>query len=133
MQIDSLKDIAVWTFFISGFAILILFIYWNILYLFLTKKYDKSLFREPYFNLSELAVYNVWPLSLVKATAYVLLITNASIAKKRFQSLSEPINETATVKFFCYLLIGLTLIFGGVFVAGLIWGGVDMLLVSSRI
>lgn len=127
MQIEDFKDIALMVFFSSGFAILVLFFYWNILYLLLTRRYDKLLFKEPFFNKNEITVYSVWPFSLVKATAYILLITNSSIAKKRFKSLDEPINESKIIMFFCYFLIYATLFFGGIFFIGMLWGAVDML------
>lgn len=128
MQVAMIEEIALMAFFVSGFAILILFLYWNILYLLLKKKYDKLLFKEPYFNKNEIAVYSVWPFSLVKATAYILLIVDSSIAKKRFKSLEYPIDESVLLKYLCYLLIFATFVFGGIFIIGLAWGAVDMLL-----
>ena len=128
MQLDALITALANPFFVSIFAIFILFIYWNVLYWFLKKKYDPLLFREPYFNKNEIEVFNVWPFSLVKATAYILLIANFSIAKKRFKDLDNPVKESAPVKFFCHLLIVATLIFGSIFVIGFIMGLIDMLI-----
>lgn len=132
VQIEALRDTAALIVFIALFAIFVLFLYWNILHLFLTRKYDKELFKAPYFFPGELAVCTVWPFSLLKTTAYILLITGSPLlAKRRFKDLKEPIiNETAMVKFFCYLWKVSCLIFGGIIVAGMIWGGIEMILMD---
>jgi len=56
---------------------------WHILHLILCKKYDKILFREPYFRLTELTVYHSWPLSLLRSMGYILLLGVPTLAKKR--------------------------------------------------
>lgn len=127
MQLDALITALANSFFVSMFAILALFVYWNVLYWMLKKKYDPLLFKEPFFNKNEIEVFSVWPFSLVKATAYILLIANYSVARKRFKNFENPVNESAPVKFFCHLLIIATLIFGSIFLVGIILGLVDML------
>lgn len=129
MQIDGYMTIVFWLLVISSIAIFILIVYWNILHLFLTRKYDPILFRAPYFNSSELGVYSVWPFSLVKTTGYILLITNAPFAKKRFKGLEQLIvKESLLVKFFCYLWEVWFLVFGGIFTICIILSGIDMIL-----
>jgi len=73
---------------------------WLILHPILCKKYDKILFREPYFRLNfgltELAVYRSWPLSLFRSMGYILLLGIPTLAKKRrFKGVSiDTTNET---------------------------------------
>ena len=69
---------------------------WHILHLVLCKKYDKILFREPYFRLTELTVYRSWPLSLFRSMGYILLLGIPTLAKKRrFKGVSiDTTNET---------------------------------------
>lgn len=56
---------------------------WHILHFILCKKYDDLLFRQPYFRITELAVYSAWPLSLFRSMGYVLLLGVPSLATKR--------------------------------------------------
>lgn len=78
--------------FFGGFLISTAFfiVLWHILHFILCRKYDEILFKEPTFNQAELAIYNSWPLSLVRSMAYILLIASPDffITKRRFKEVS---------------------------------------------
>lgn len=132
MQIEDIRNIALWLFFYAIGGSFVFFVYWNILYFYLTRKYDRKLFKQPFFNASELGVYSSWPFSLVRATAYILLITNSSIAKKRFKDLNEPVIEIKLVKVLCQLWKISLFIIAVMFLLGMLWGGIDMLFLSEQ-
>ncbi len=128
MQIEVIRNIAGLSLFYSLIGIFLFFVYWNALYFILTRKYDRILFKKPYFNANELGVYSAWPFSLVKATAYILLITNSSISKKRFKELKEPVSESGLIWLLCHIWKVSLLIIVCMFAIGMIWGGLDMLI-----
>jgi hypothetical protein len=101
----------------GGMVILpiIMIVLWHILHFILCKKYDELLFREPYFRLTELAVYSTWPLSLFRSMGYVLLLGAPSLAtKRRFKNvvldLSEELFLVLACKIFLLILV-LSLLF----------------------
>jgi len=130
MLLDEIGYWAFWLAFISIIAIFIHFIYWNILHIYL-KKHDSILFKEPYFSVNELAVYSSWPLSLVKTTAYILLLTNSGISKKRFIKLNDPISESKTIIYLCHIWKISLILIVVVFSSCMIWVGIDMLILKS--
>jgi len=67
-------------FFLCGTITILL---WQLLHIILCKKYDELLFKEPYFRLTELSVYDAWPLSLFRSMGYIWLLAAPSLAKKR--------------------------------------------------
>jgi len=131
MPLDEVRNWVFWLSLISIAAIFIHFIYWNILYIYL-KKYDPILFKEPYFSVNEIAVYSSWPLGLVKVAAYIFLITNSKISKKRFANLIEPISESMTIKYLCHIweisLFSIVVVFS----LSLLWVGIDILFFYSQ-
>jgi len=97
---------------------------WHILHFILCKKYDDLLFREPYFRLTELAVYGSWPLSLFRSMGYILLLGVPSLAtKRRFKNVVIDHSKEYLLVLFCklFLLICVLDIF---FLLGMIIGGI---------
>lgn len=75
---------------------------WIILHHILSKRLDNILFREPYFQQSELKNYLHWPLSYIKSINYIYLIATPSLAKrKRFKGLNEPLPIGKATVFAC--------------------------------
>lgn len=65
---------------------------WIVLHQILPKRLDAILFKEPYFQKSELVNYQCWPLSYLKSMNYIYLIAAPSLAKKkRFKGFNEPL------------------------------------------
>ncbi len=97
---------------------------WHILHFILCKKYDDLLFREPYFRVTELAVYSSWPLSLFRSMGYILLLSVPSLAtKRRFKNVALDHSNDYFLVLLCklFLLICVLDIF---FVLGIVIGGI---------
>ena len=97
---------------------------WHVLHFILCRKYDDLLFKEPYFRITELAVYNAWPLSLFRSMGYALLLGVPSLAtKRRFKNVVLDRSNDYFLVLFCkfFLLICLLNI---LFVLALLIGGV---------
>ena len=98
-------------FSIVFFGLLILtafyIVLWHILHFILCKKYDDILFREPIFNRMELAIYNSWPLSLVRSMGYVLLLAapNFYSAKRRFKGVTIDRSNIFLLTLFCRIFL----------------------------
>jgi len=131
MSLDEFRELFFLLALISIIAIFVHFIYWNILYLYL-RKYDPILFKEPYFSTSELSVYRSWPLSLIKATSYILLLTNSRISRKRFSALTESISESKTLIFLCHFWKILLALIIFIVTLCVIWVGIDMAFIEHK-
>lgn len=114
---DPLLVVALLFYGIGIFLGVTVYPFWVVLHKILSRRLDSLLFREPFFNKSELINYRVFPLSALKSFAYIYLIAKPAWAKKkRFAGFDEdgnlpitrPIRVACKVHFFLML-------FGGVF------------------
>lgn len=97
---------------------------WHVLHFILCKKYDDLLFREPYFRVTEIAVYNAWPLSLFRSMGYALLLGMPSLAtKRRFKNVVLDRSNEYFLVLFCKLFL-LICVLDILFVLGLLMGGI---------
>ncbi len=72
-----------------------LVILWHILHFFLTRKYDKLLFKRPYFRETELGAYTIWPFSLMRTMGYILLLATPRLVKlRRFKGVHLDLSGT---------------------------------------
>ncbi|MBU3068580.1 hypothetical protein KOI40_02050 [Aestuariicella sp. G3-2] len=92
MQIENIEAL-LFGYLFSGFglSIILALIIVVPLHISLCKRLDPLLFKEPYFQQSELGIYNSWPLSIIRSTSYMLLITWPKLVKKRFNKLNTDI------------------------------------------
>ncbi len=80
-------------------SLIVAIIFTNIMHLILTPRLDPILFNERWFTLTELGMYSVWPMSLVKSGTYMGLIgfPKRMLKTKRFKgydldlSFSQPL------------------------------------------
>jgi hypothetical protein len=110
----------------GGMVILpfIMIVLWHMLHFILCKKYDDLLFREPYFRITELAVYSAWPLSLFRSMGYVLLLGAPSLAtKRRFKNVVLDLSEEFFLVLACKILL-LILVLSLLFVLAMIVMGI---------
>ncbi len=85
---------------------LIMILFWHILHFILCRRYDDILFREPYFRVTELAVYSAWPLSLFRSMGYILLLGVPSLAtKRRFKNVVLDHSNDYFLVLFCKLFL----------------------------
>ena len=97
---------------------------WHMLHFILCKKYDDLLFREPYFRVTELAVYSAWPLSLFRSMGYILLLSVPSLAtKRRFKNVALDRSNEFFLVIFCKLFL-LVCVLDILFVLGVVIGGI---------
>ena len=98
---------------------------WHILHVLLCKKYDELLFKQPYFRVTELAVYSSWPLSLFRSMSYILLLGAPSLAKiKRFKGVTLDHSNDFFLVVTCRIflsLVGLGVIFVLIMMIWSIW------------
>lgn len=86
---------------------------WAVLHNILCKKLDPILFKEPYFQKSELVNYLCWPLSSLRSMNYITLIAAPSIAKrKRFSGFDGSLPVGRKLRAMCKVqfLLMLTLV-----------------------
>jgi hypothetical protein len=77
---------------------------WAVLHKPLCQQLDKILFREPYFQKSELANYQFFPLSLLKSLNYIgLVAAPCLLKKKRFGGFSGEVPISRPVRLACKL------------------------------
>jgi len=99
-------------FGLMGFAAILSLIYfplWAVLHKLLPPKLDPILFREPWFQKSELVNYQFFPLSLIRSLNYSYLIAWPSMAKRRrFKGLEQalPVSAVATVLCKIHMSVG---------------------------
>lgn len=87
---------------IAAVVICVVYSLWLVLHRVLTKRLDPILFREPYFQRSELANYLVFPLSALRSFAYIYLIAAPHWAKKkRFKGFNESLPIAKSVQVAC--------------------------------
>jgi len=99
-MIDSLFYAFICLMGLGAFVGLIYFSLWAILHKLLPPKLDPILFKEPWFQKSELVNYQFFPLSLIRSLNYSYLITWPSMAKRRrFKgvNLNLPISTGVTI------------------------------------
>jgi len=78
--------------FLSLILIVILAVYIHIMYLFLSKRLDASLFQSPWFSDAELIMYSSWPLSMLRIFYYMYFITFPKyLGRKRFKGVNSPL------------------------------------------
>ena len=96
---------------------------WHILHFILCRKFDAILFRQPYFRITELAVYSSWPLSLFRSMGYILLLGVPSIAKnRRFKGVELNTSGQFALVLACRVFL-ISVIFGVLFLlVTIIWG-----------
>ncbi|WP_339799237.1 hypothetical protein [uncultured Marinobacter sp.] len=81
---------------------LLYFPLWAALHKYLTPRLDGLLFREPWFQKSELDNYRLFPLSLLRSLNYIYLIGWPRMAKKkRFKGFDSAIPVGKTVVLLC--------------------------------
>lgn len=86
----------IWTIAVSGAVIIfaliaILIPFLMIMHTVLTRRLDPLLFKEPWFNATQLVTFQSWPLSFIKTVIYMFLIAypNYIRKKKRFNGLEQ--------------------------------------------
>ncbi len=79
------SDSAIFLIVFGGVVVMTIsiIILWHILHIVLCKKYDKILFKQPYFRETELGVYSAWPLSLMRSMGFIGLLGMPGLFKKR--------------------------------------------------
>lgn len=100
---------------IAMIVICVVYPLWLVLHTLLTKKLDPILFKEPYFQRSELTNYRVFPLSALRSFAYIYLVAAPRWAKKkRFKGFNEPLPITKNIKIACKIQFAMML-FGSIY------------------
>lgn len=75
---------------------------WIFLHKALPKNLDPLLFKEPYFQKSELANYQFFPLNFVKTINYIYLVAYPGCAKrKRFNGFNKEIPIKKSMRILC--------------------------------
>ncbi len=86
-------------------VILMLFI-WIGLHPFVCRRFDKELFKAPWFRPNELFLYASWPFSPFRSAAYMLLLTfPAAIKKRRFKGVEIDTSGCGVLRFFSWLTL----------------------------
>ena len=119
-------DILYYAFFgLMGVGAIVGVIYfplWAVLHKLLPPKLDPILFKEPWFQKSELLNYQFLPLSLIRSLNYSYLIAWPSMAKRRrFKGLEQtlPVSTVATVLCKIHISVGLIGTLIGIFYFGI--------------
>jgi len=101
-------------FGLMGLAALLSLIYfplWAILHKLLPPKLDPVLFKEPWFQKSELVNYQFFPLSLIRSLNYSYLIAWPSMAKRRrFRGVDQDLPVSAIMTTLCKIHISVGVI-----------------------
>lgn len=104
---------------LMGFGVLIGLVYfslWAVLHKMLPPVLDPLLFREPWFQKSELVNYQFFPLSLIRSLNYSYLLAWPDMAKRRrFKGLDRKLPVRAGVIVLCRIHISAA--FSGTLVA----------------
>ncbi len=88
---------------VLGFLLLIL---WVGLHPFLCRRFDKELFKAPWFRPNELFLYASWPFSPFRSAAYMLLLTfPAAIKKRRFKGVEIDTRGDRVLTFFSWIFL----------------------------
>jgi len=99
---------------LMGAGALVGFIYfslWAVLHKLLPPKLDPILFREPWFQKSELVNYQFFPLSLIRSLNYSYLIAWPSMAKRRrFRGVDQDLPVSAIMTTLCKIHISVGVI-----------------------
>ena len=99
---------------LMGLAFLIALIFfplWAVLHKLLPPKLDPILFKEPWFQKSELVNYRFFPLSLIRSLNYSYLIAWPSMAKRRrFRGLEQNLPVSVFVTTLCKIYTSAALI-----------------------
>ena len=96
---------------------------WQILHFILCPRYDKHLFKQPYFRPMEIAVLSSWPLSLFRSLAYILFVAAPSVAKwRRFVGAEPDVKNGLWLVLLCRLFLFSLIATAAIFFPICIWG-----------
>jgi len=107
MQITSFIDI-LGLALIAGLPITLIFliVVQHILGFVLSKNYDATYFKEPYFTNSEVESYSSWPLSLLRYATYIVFTGFPKILlKRRFKGHASQFIPSLYIKLICQLWV----------------------------
>ena len=106
---------------------------WAIHHHYLPSRLDGRLFKQPFFQPSELNNYRFFPLSLLRSLNYIFLIGWPSLARRRrFRGLSEEIKVSRWATVLCRVQVGLIILGLALALAFFGWGGFMTLFVLNR-
>ena len=78
---------------------------------FLSKKYDSSFFKQPFFTIGEITTYSSWPLSLIKMATYILFTAYPwTLQKRRFKGQLSPYSPSVLIRWCCQLWVVVLLV-----------------------
>ena len=87
-------------------TLIILIVVQHILGFVLSKNYDATYFKEPYFTSGEVESYSSWPLSLLRYATYIVFTGFPKILlKRRFKGHAFQFIPSLRIKLICQLWI----------------------------
>ena len=85
-------------------TLLFLIVVQQILGSILSKEYDQTYFKSPYFTSAEIEIYRSWPLSLLRYATYIVFTGFPKLLqRRRFKGLASPGTQRPILKFICQL------------------------------
>jgi len=87
-------------------TLIILIVVQHILGFVLSKKYDATYFKEPYFTNGEVESYSSWPLSLLRYATYIVFTGFPKILlKRRFKGHASEFIPSLRIKLICQIWV----------------------------